>query len=104
MRSGPRQMPGPALCAIASAYSRQPGSLTAGELLAQRLQRLVGRERAVGSCGGIRAGRGGGVTGAVGVVAAFGVVAGRLDGLDVGLGGVLDLLLVRLPACVRLGV
>ena len=75
--------------------------LTARELLAERLQRLVGRERAR-DLGAARAG----VAAAAAAAGArlLGGVRRRLAGLDLGLGG-LDLLLeVRLPAGVRLGV
>src|SRR6478735_2159205 len=66
----------------------------AGELLAQGLQRLVGRERALGGTGGPGCRR-------LGVV---GGVAGDLASFHVGLLRLLDLLLVGLPAGMRLGV
>src|SRR5687768_7551322 len=65
----------------------------AGELLAERLQCLVGRERAAVGLALTALGAGG-VAG----------VGRGLAGLDLGLGGLLLLLDVRLPASVRLGV
>src|SRR5690606_3453734 len=72
---------------------RQTISLAAGELVAQRLERLVGGQRA--ACGGVRLGlrlRG---------IATGGSFAAALR---IGLLRLGDLPLVRLPALMRLGV
>src|SRR5690606_28259950 len=84
MRRGPRPSRVGGLVVVVSEWS-----LAAGQLLAQRLQRLVRGERAArGLLLGGRSGR----------------VVARRAGLEVGLLGLGDLLLVGLPAGVRLGV
>src|SRR4051794_4338351 len=67
------------------------GSEAAGELLAQRRERLVGGGRALGRRG-------------LGAVGRRGGAAGVPAGLGLGLGRLVDLLAVGLPALVSLGV